>query len=38
MDRILNKKHALTNLTDAEFEVILPQLAAELAAHGVVCS
>jgi hypothetical protein len=36
MDRILNKKHALTNLTDAEFEVILPQLAAELAAHGVL--
>ena len=36
MERILNKKHALTNLTDAEFEVILPQLAAELAAHGVL--
>jgi hypothetical protein len=33
---ILNKKHALTNLTDAEFEAILPPLAAELAAHGVL--
>ena len=33
---ILNKKHALTNLTDAEFEALLPQLAAELAAHGVL--
>jgi hypothetical protein len=32
----LNKKHALTNLTDAEFEALLPQLAAELAAHGVL--
>ena len=36
MDRILNKKHALTNLTDAEFEAMLPQLAAELVAHGVL--
>ena len=33
---ILNKKHVLTNLTDAEFEAILPPLAAELAAHGVL--
>ena len=33
---ILNKKHALTNLTDAEFEALLPQLAAELAEHGVL--
>lgn len=33
---ILNKKHALTNLTDAEFEALLPQLAAELEAHGVL--
>jgi len=33
---ILNKKHALTILTDAEFEALLPQLAAELAAHGVL--
>ena len=32
----MNKKHALTNLTDAEFEAILPPLAAELAAHGVL--
>jgi len=32
----LNKKHALTILTDAEFEALLPQLAAELAAHGVL--
>jgi hypothetical protein len=36
MDRILNRKHALTNLTDAEFEALLPQLAAELEAHGVL--
>jgi hypothetical protein len=36
LETILNKKHALTNLTDAEFEAILPQLAAELAAHGVL--
>ena len=33
---ILNRKHALTDLTDAEFEVILPQLAAELETHGVL--
>jgi hypothetical protein len=36
MDRILNKKHALTNLTDAEFEALLPQLAAELESNGVL--
>ena len=36
MERILNKKHALTNLTDTEFEALLPQLAAELAANGVL--
>jgi hypothetical protein len=36
MDTILNRKHALTNLTDTEFEALLPQLAAELAAHGVL--
>jgi 16S rRNA G966 N2-methylase RsmD len=36
MNRILNKKHALSSLTDAEFEAMLPQLAAELAAHGVL--
>ena len=36
MDQILNRKHALTNLTDAEFEVILPQLAAELESNGVL--
>lgn len=36
MDTILNRKHALTNLTDAEFEALLPQLAAELAANGVL--
>lgn len=36
MDQILNRKHALTNLTDAEFEALLPQLAAELEAHGVL--
>jgi hypothetical protein len=36
MNRILNKKHALSSLTDAEFEALLPQLAAELAAHGVL--
>ena len=33
---ILNKKHALTNLTDAEFEALLPTLAAELESHGVL--
>ena len=33
---ILNKKHALSSLTDAEFEVLLPQLAAELESHGVL--
>lgn len=32
----MNKKHALSSLTDAEFEALLPQLAAELAAHGVL--
>ena len=26
MNRILNKKHALSSLTDAEFEALLPQL------------
>jgi 16S rRNA G966 N2-methylase RsmD len=36
MDRILNRKHALTNLTDAEFEAMLPQLAAELESNGVL--
>lgn len=36
MNRILNKKHALSSLTDTEFEALLPQLAAELAAHGVL--
>ena len=36
MDRILNRKHALTGLTDAEFEAMLPQLAAELESHGVL--
>ena len=36
MDRIINRKHALTNLTDAEFEVMLPQLAAELESNGVL--
>jgi hypothetical protein len=33
---ILNKKHALSSLTDAEFEALLPQLAAELESHGVL--
>jgi len=32
----LNRKHALTNLTDAEFEALLPGLAAELASNGVL--
>ena len=36
MDRILNRKHALTNLTDAEFEAMLPHLAAELESNGVL--
>jgi 2-polyprenyl-3-methyl-5-hydroxy-6-metoxy-1,4-benzoquinol methylase len=36
MHRILNKKHALSSLTDAEFEALLPQLAAELESHGVL--
>ena len=36
MGRILNKKHALSSLKDAEFEALLPQLAAELAEHGVL--
>jgi len=36
MDRIINRRHALTSLTDAEFEAILPQLAAELESHGVL--
>ena len=36
MDQILNRKHALTNLTDAEFEAMLPQLAAELESNGVL--
>jgi 16S rRNA G966 N2-methylase RsmD len=36
MNRILNRKHALTSLTDAEFEALLPQLAAELETHGVL--
>lgn len=33
---ILNNKHALSSLTDAEFEALLPQLAAELESHGVL--
>ena len=36
MDRILNRKHALTSLTDAEFEALLPQLASELESHGIL--
>jgi hypothetical protein len=36
MERILNRKHALTNLTDAEFEALLPELAAELEVNGVL--
>ena len=36
MDQILNRKHALTSLSDAEFESMLPQLAAELESHGVL--
>jgi hypothetical protein len=36
MDAILNRRHALTSLTDAEFEAILPQLAAELESNGVL--
>jgi hypothetical protein len=36
MDQIINRRHALTSLTDAEFEAILPQLAAELESHGVL--
>jgi hypothetical protein len=36
MDALLNRRHALTSLTDAEFEAILPQLAAELESHGVL--
>jgi hypothetical protein len=33
---ILNKKHALSSLKDAEFEALLPELAAELESHGVL--
>jgi hypothetical protein len=36
MERILNRKHALSSLTDVEFEVLLPELAAELESHGVL--
>jgi len=36
MDALLNRRHALTSLTDAEFEAILPQLAAELESNGVL--
>ena len=36
MNQILNRKHALTALSDAEFEEILPKLAAELESHGVL--
>ena len=36
MVRILNRKHALSSLSDAEFEALLPQLAAELESHGVL--
>jgi hypothetical protein len=36
MGTILNRKHALTNLTDTEFEALLPELAAELESHGVL--
>ncbi len=32
----MNRKHALTSLTDAEFEAMLPQLAAELESNGVL--
>ena len=36
MNDILNKKHALKNLSDAEFEAMLPQLATELETNGVL--
>ena len=36
MERILNRKHALSSLTDADFEALLPELATELAANGVL--
>ena len=36
LDSILNKRHALTDLTDAEFEALLPGLAAELESNGVL--
>lgn len=36
MNAILNKKHALKNLSDAEFDAMLPQLAAELETNGVL--
>lgn len=36
MNQILNRKHALTSLSDEEFEAILPPLAAELESHGVL--
>ena len=36
LNSILNKRHALTDLTDAEFEALLPGLAAELESNGVL--
>ena len=36
LNAILNKKHALTRLTDAEFETLLPKLASELESNGVL--
>ena len=36
MQQVINKKNALRDLSDAEFEVMLPALASEIEAHGIL--
>jgi len=36
MQGIINKKNALKDLSDEQFEILLPTLATELEAHGIL--
>jgi 16S rRNA G966 N2-methylase RsmD len=36
MNKIINKKNTLKDLSDADFEVLLPTLAIELESHGIL--
>jgi 16S rRNA G966 N2-methylase RsmD len=36
MQQVINKKNALRDLSDAEFEVMLPTLASEIEDHGIL--